>query len=169
VHSIPFSSLLSSQPLPRRNMLASTLSKPPKIQPYAPPSSLWTDLKVLYYMLFANVQGDTQQQRLESFYLLQADLYDSYRHRMLHARLPMIQGECEPVRARLGSDMCDMRVTCDILCMSDPMGSNLLLLSLPFPSQQCPSPVGARGWTWVAAQAVTWSTLASRACATGAR
>jgi len=72
-------------------MLASALSKPPQIQPYAPSSSVWTDLKVLYYMLFANVQGDTQQQRLESFYLLQADLYDSYRHRMLHARLPMIK------------------------------------------------------------------------------
>jgi len=72
-------------------MLASSLSKPPAIQPYAPQSSLWTDLQVLYHMLFANVKGDTQQDRLESFYLLQADLYDSYRHRMLHARLPMIQ------------------------------------------------------------------------------
>lgn len=41
-------------------------------------------------MVFANVTGDTQQEKLESFYVTQADLYDSYRHRMLHGRFPMI-------------------------------------------------------------------------------
>ena len=47
-------------------------------------------------MLFANVKGETQQERLESFYDNQADLYDSYRHRMLHARLPMISAMPAP-------------------------------------------------------------------------
>jgi hypothetical protein len=38
----------------------------------------------------------SQQERLESFYKNQADLYDSYRHRMLHGRLPMIEAMPAP-------------------------------------------------------------------------
>jgi len=36
------------------------------------------------------------QERLESFYVSQADLYDSYRHRMLHGRFPMIKAMPAP-------------------------------------------------------------------------
>jgi S-adenosylmethionine-diacylgycerolhomoserine-N-methlytransferase len=42
------------------------------------------------------VQGSTQQERLESFYVSQADLYDSYRYRMLHGRLPMVRAMPAP-------------------------------------------------------------------------
>lgn len=57
---------------------------------YHPQSSLSTDIQVLKSMIFADVKGDTQQERLESFYVTQSDLYDSYRHRMLHGRFKMI-------------------------------------------------------------------------------
>jgi len=42
-------------------------------------------------MLASPIRGDTQQERLESFYASQAELYDAYRYRMLHGRLPMAQ------------------------------------------------------------------------------
>ena len=57
---------------------------------YHPPATWGSDLQVLKSMMFADVKGGTQQERLESFYVSQADLYDSYRHRMLHGRWPMI-------------------------------------------------------------------------------
>ena len=57
---------------------------------YHPEATWASDLQVLKSMIFADVKGDTQQERLESFYVSQADLYDSYRHRMLHGRWPMI-------------------------------------------------------------------------------
>lgn len=58
---------------------------------YHPPATWLSDFQVLKSMIFANVKGKTQQQRLESFYNSQAHLYDSYRHRMLHARFPMVR------------------------------------------------------------------------------
>lgn len=69
------------------------MSKPeeePKRIDYQPPATLESDVKVLQSMIFADVRGETQQERLESFYVSQADLYDSYRYRMLHGRLPMV-------------------------------------------------------------------------------
>jgi S-adenosylmethionine-diacylgycerolhomoserine-N-methlytransferase len=42
------------------------------------------------------VKGKTQQERLESFYISQAHLYDSYRYRMLHGRLPMVKAMPAP-------------------------------------------------------------------------
>ena len=56
---------------------------------YQPPATWASDLQVLKSMIFADVKGATQQERLEAFYVSQASLYDSYRHRMLHGRLPM--------------------------------------------------------------------------------
>ena len=47
-------------------------------------------------MFYSDVNGDTQQERLESFYVTQSDVYDSYRVRMLHGRLPMIQAMPAP-------------------------------------------------------------------------
>ena len=47
-------------------------------------------------MIFADVKGGTQQERLESFYLSQASLYDLYRPRMLHGRLPMVKAMPAP-------------------------------------------------------------------------
>jgi len=59
------------------------------VQDYHKPATWASDWQVLKSMMFADVKGDTQQERLESFYESQADLYDSYRCRMLHGRLPM--------------------------------------------------------------------------------
>ena len=41
-------------------------------------------------MWFGKIHGETHQDRLESFYKNQAELYDGYRARMLHARTPMM-------------------------------------------------------------------------------
>ena len=70
-------------------------SEPERID-YHPPSTWASDYQVLKSMMFADVKGDTQQERLESFYVSQADLYDSYRHRMLHGRFPMINAMPAP-------------------------------------------------------------------------
>mmetsp|Transcript_11929 Transcript_11929/g.18697 ORF Transcript_11929/g.18697 Transcript_11929/m.18697 type:complete len:293 (+) Transcript_11929:311-1189(+) len=53
-------------------------------------SSFSSDLQVLRSMWFGSIQGDSHQDRLESFYKSQAELYDGYRCRMLHARFPMM-------------------------------------------------------------------------------
>lgn len=63
----------------------------PEVKDYQPPATWASDWQVLKSMILADVKGDTQQARLESFYESQADLYDSYRCRMLHGRLPMVQ------------------------------------------------------------------------------
>ncbi len=47
-------------------------------------------------MFCSDVKGNSHQERLESFYISQADLYDSYRHRMLHGRFPMIENMPAP-------------------------------------------------------------------------
>ena len=61
------------------------------------PSATWSsDLQVVKSMFFADVKGATQQERLESFYVTQADLYDSYRCRMLHGRFPMVNAMPAP-------------------------------------------------------------------------
>jgi hypothetical protein len=49
-------------------------------------------------MWFAKIAGGTHQEKLESFYKAQADLYDSYRFRMLHGRLPMIRKMPTPAK-----------------------------------------------------------------------
>lgn len=61
-------------------------------QPYEPPATVSSDLKVLQAMWFANITGTDLQERLDSFYEGQADLYDSYRFRMLHGRPKMLRG-----------------------------------------------------------------------------
>lgn len=54
-------------------------------------------MQVLKYMWFAKITpGQSQQDRLEAFYKEQAELYDSYRVRMLHGRLPMIKAMPTP-------------------------------------------------------------------------
>lgn len=63
---------------------------------YQPPATWASDLQVLKSMIFADVKGKTQQERLESFYISQAELYDSYRFRMLHGRLPMVKSMPAP-------------------------------------------------------------------------
>jgi len=63
---------------------------------YHPPATWESDFQVLKSMWFADVKGESQQERLESFYVSQADLYDSYRHRMLHGRWPMINAMPAP-------------------------------------------------------------------------
>jgi len=74
----------------------SSQSQEPKRVDYHPPATWASDYQVLKSMIFADVKGDTQQERLESFYVTQADLYDSYRHRMLHGRFPMINAMPAP-------------------------------------------------------------------------
>lgn len=62
-----------------------------EIADYHPPSTWASDIQVLISMIFADVRGKSQRERLESFYKSQAHLYDSYRHRMLHGRFPMVK------------------------------------------------------------------------------
>ena len=63
---------------------------------YQPKATWESDWQVLKSMIFADVKGKTQQERLESFYVSQAHLYDSYRFRMLHGRLPMVKSMPAP-------------------------------------------------------------------------
>eukprot|EP00607_Mallomonas_marina_P010106 CAMPEP_0182420978 /NCGR_PEP_ID=MMETSP1167-20130531/6117_1 /TAXON_ID=2988 /ORGANISM="Mallomonas Sp, Strain CCMP3275" /LENGTH=191 /DNA_ID=CAMNT_0024597611 /DNA_START=141 /DNA_END=713 /DNA_ORIENTATION=- len=67
------------------------MSDPFEVIDYHPPATWKSDFQVLMAMIFADTRGTTQQERLESFYKSQAHLYDSYRHRMLHGRFPMIK------------------------------------------------------------------------------
>lgn len=62
-----------------------------EVAEYHPPATWKSDFQVLLSMIFADIKGTTQQERLESFYKSQAHLYDSYRHRMLHGRFPMVK------------------------------------------------------------------------------
>jgi ubiquinone/menaquinone biosynthesis C-methylase UbiE len=59
--------------------------------PYSPKATWWSDLQVLRAMWLSKITGDDLQERLNSFYQQQADLYDSYRVRMLHGRPLMLQ------------------------------------------------------------------------------
>lgn len=55
-------------------------------------------LKTLYHILLSPIRGETQEERLDSFYAGQAGDYDAFRERMLHGRdllfagLPMKPG-----------------------------------------------------------------------------
>ena len=60
-------------------------------EPYEPPATWSSDWKVIKAMWFAKITGTDLQERLDSFYEDQADLYDSYRFRMLHGRPKMLQ------------------------------------------------------------------------------
>lgn len=68
-----------------------------KYQPYEPKATLKTDLEVLKAMWFARITGTDLQERLDSFYENQADLYDSYRFRMLHGRPKFLKGAARAV------------------------------------------------------------------------
>jgi len=57
---------------------------------YAPKATLLDDLQTIKTMWFGKIDGDSHQDRLESFYKDQAELYDGYRARMLHGRKPMM-------------------------------------------------------------------------------
>lgn len=48
--------------------------------------SLWTDLKILYRMVFHPGRGQDHASRMESFYAPQAEYYDSFRRRLLKGR-----------------------------------------------------------------------------------
>lgn len=71
-------------------------SDKPEIVEFIPESTFSNDLRVLNAMFRAQISGDSQQDRLESFYQNQADLYDSYRYRMLHGRTPMVRAMPAP-------------------------------------------------------------------------
>ncbi|MBC7354221.1 MAG: class I SAM-dependent methyltransferase [Thermogutta sp.] len=47
---------------------------------------LWSDLKVLYHMVFRPGRGRDHAERMESFYGPQAEAYDSFRRRLLQGR-----------------------------------------------------------------------------------
>ena len=59
--------------------------------PYAPPATLSADATVLFSNFLHPITGADHKSRLESFYKLQAGSYDSFRHRFLHGRVPMIE------------------------------------------------------------------------------
>lgn len=48
--------------------------------------SLWSDLKILYHMVFRPGRGRDHAERMESFYGPQAEAYDSFRRRLLQGR-----------------------------------------------------------------------------------
>lgn len=75
---------------------ATSREEEPERIDYQPPATWASDLQVLRSMVFADVRGESQQERLESFYTSQASLYDSYRCRMLHGRLPMVKAMPAP-------------------------------------------------------------------------
>lgn len=64
---------------------------------YAPTATWASDWQVIKAMWFAKITGTDLQERLDSFYDSQADLYDSYRCRMLHGRPLMCQAIVETV------------------------------------------------------------------------
>ena len=45
-----------------------------------------SQLKTLYHLTLSPIRGETQQERLDSFYEGQAEDYDAFRERMLHGR-----------------------------------------------------------------------------------
>ena len=53
--------------------------------------SLFQDARTLWHLVAARVTGNTHAERLENFYAGQAGDYDSFRRRMLHSRVEMIQ------------------------------------------------------------------------------
>jgi S-adenosylmethionine-diacylgycerolhomoserine-N-methlytransferase len=59
--------------------------------PYQPEATWLSDLRVLKAMYVSKITGEDLQERLNSFYEQQADLYDSYRVRMLHGRPLMLK------------------------------------------------------------------------------
>ncbi len=50
-----------------------------------------SDLRVVYYLVFAKGGGKSHGERLEAFYRAQADSYDDFRRRLLHGREEMMQ------------------------------------------------------------------------------
>ena len=48
--------------------------------------AFFSDMKILYHMLFKRVRGDDHAQRMESFYGGQAKSYDDFRKRLLKGR-----------------------------------------------------------------------------------
>lgn len=62
-----------------------------KYSTYEPQATWWSDFQVLKAMWFSKITGSDLQERLNCFYEKQADLYDSYRFRMLHGRPLMLQ------------------------------------------------------------------------------
>lgn len=58
---------------------------------------LFSDLKVLYHLVFKRVRGETHAQRMDSFYGGQADDYDSFRKRLLQGRQELWQQIPTPV------------------------------------------------------------------------
>jgi S-adenosylmethionine-diacylgycerolhomoserine-N-methlytransferase len=64
---------------------------------YKPESSWASDFAVLKSMFLSPVtESEDQKEQLESFYKNQAVQYDSYRHRMLFGRQPMIKAMKKP-------------------------------------------------------------------------
>jgi len=52
--------------------------------------SIRSDSRALWHLLAASNRGETHRDRLNQFYRGQADVYDSFRKRMLHGRQEMI-------------------------------------------------------------------------------
>ena len=63
---------------------------------YKPRGTVVDDLTVLFHNWLHPIGGADHQGRLESFYAGQAKSYDSFRHRFLHGRVPMIEAMPTP-------------------------------------------------------------------------
>ncbi len=62
---------------------------------------LFSDLRVIYHMVFAKGGGDSHGARLEAFYRHQAGAYDDFRRRLLHGRQEMMRALELPDGGRL--------------------------------------------------------------------
>lgn len=65
---------------------------------YAPEATWSSDWQVIQAMWFSKITGTDLQERLNSFYDKQADLYDSYRIRMLHGRPKMLKAVARHIK-----------------------------------------------------------------------
>ena len=64
---------------------------------FKPAGTLADDFTVLFNNFIHPIGGKDHQGRLESFYEGQAKSYDSFRHRFLHGRVPMIEAMPTPL------------------------------------------------------------------------
>ena len=67
----------------------------PRVE-YAPRATFGDDMRVLYSNFLHRISGESHKDRLESFYKGQARVYDSFRHRFLHGRVPMVEAMPTP-------------------------------------------------------------------------
>jgi len=96
-----------------------------KYQRYEPTATFWSDFQVIKAMWFAKITGTDLQDRLDSFYEDQADLYDSYRFRMLHGRPKMLRGVAKHVKENKKKDFVWVDLACGTGANTENFGRSI--------------------------------------------